>query len=198
MSIEYGRADLFPQWCRCRCRRSLTWLSAKLNLQRVEGPSTPTASVAPTRTSSRGASGFTGDSVERMSLEATSVEVVGPSFSRIFDLSEQGPLLQAQAHHRARIDYAYVGEFDEGSQISLFDEIDRFRPLNGAVFRLTNRLLAKPVDEEEGGAFEIFSFELAQGYNFDDQPGQQDRFGIRRPKVRCRPSCASTPAAIPA
>ena len=46
----------------------------------------------------------------------------------------QGPLRKLKHIVEPRIDYAYVGEFDERQQISLFDEIDRFRPLNGAVF----------------------------------------------------------------
>lgn len=165
-SVEYGRVDVAPRVS--IPLSTLSWLSVKVNLG---GRFTYyTDSLDETRTT------FTGDSLERV-FETASAEIVGPSFSKIFDLSGEGRFGKLKHIIEPRIDYGYVGEFDEGPQISVFDEIDRFNAFNGAVFRLTNRLLAKPVDEKEGGAFEIASFELAQGYNFDDQPGQVDVFG---------------------
>lgn len=166
ISFEYGRVDLAPQFSIPLSR--LPWLSAKLNLGGRFTYYTDSLDAAGTA--------FSGETLERV-FETASLQIVGPSFSKIFELSGDGRFGKLKHIIEPRIDYGYVGEFDEGPQISVFDEIDRFRAFNGAVFRLTNRLLAKPVEEDQGGAFEIASFELAQGYNFDDQPGQVDVFG---------------------
>ncbi|MDA8015850.1 MAG: LPS assembly protein LptD [Thermoanaerobaculia bacterium] len=162
-SIDYGRVDLAPLIS--VPLSTLPWLSMTVKLG---GRFTYyTDSLDETRTS------FTGDTVERF-FETASAEIIGPTFSKIYDLSGDGRFSKMKHVIEPRIDYGYVGEFEEGPQISVFDEIDSFRSFNGAVFRLKNRLLAKPADESKGGAFEIASFELAQGYNFDDQPGQRD------------------------
>ena len=163
-SIDYGRVDIFPTIS--APLSTLSWLSAKLD---VGGRVTHyTDSLTEDR------SGFSGESLTRV-FPTASLEVVGPSFSRIFD-KEIGRFAKFKHIIEPRLDYTFVDTFDDQDRISLFDEVDNLRPANGFLFSFTNRLLAKPKDESQGGAFEIASFTLAQGYSFDDdQPGQRSR-----------------------
>ena len=106
-------------------------------------------------------------------------EMVGPSFSRIF---ETGGKSFSKFKHviEPRWTYSYLGAFDEQERVAQFDEIDLLYPSNIAELALVNRLLARPADEAQGGAFEILSFELSQAYSFDQtQPLQRSRDGLR-------------------
>lgn len=119
---------------------------------------------------------YCGESLTRV-YPSAGVEMVGPSFSRIFD-NEGGFFSKFKHVVEPRWTYGYLGEFDDQDRVAQFDEIDILRPSNVAEVALINRVLAKPGDPEAGGAFEIFSFEIAQAYSFDDdQPLQssQDR-----------------------
>lgn len=178
---EYGRIDLAPTFS--FPLSTLPWLSAKVELggrvthytESRPGDDTP--------------AGEAGEEITR-SFETAAVEIVGPSFSRVFgedpapgqtasseDGEELGRFSKLKHIVEPRIEYSYVGEFEDAERILLFDEIDTFRSRNFAKFSLINRLLAKPADEDEGGAFEIASFELAQIYNFDDSLGQTSADG---------------------
>lgn len=106
-----------------------------------------------------------------------SVEMVGPSFSRIF---ETGGKTFSKFKHviEPRWTYSFLGTFDEQDRVAQFDEIDLLVPSNIAELALVNRILARPADEAQGGAFEILSFELSQAYSFDlEQPLQRSRDG---------------------
>ncbi len=165
-TAEYGRADIAPTLS--VPLSTLSWLSAKLELG---GRATYyTDSLNERRTS------FTGESLSRVFPEM-GLSVVGPSFSRIFNRKNPGRFAKFKHVVEPRVSYGYVGDFDDQRRISLFDEVDDLRPGNGVVVSLINRLLAKPADETQGGAFEVASFELSQGYNLDDQPGQSSRDG---------------------
>jgi len=121
---------------------------------------------------------YCGDPVTRV-FPTAAVEVVGPSISRIFE-GGAGRFGKFKHIVEPRFSYAYVGDFDEQDRVPRFDEIDGFRSTNVAEVALVNRVLAKPADEAEGGAFEILSFELAQLYSFDElQPLQRSRDGSR-------------------
>lgn len=179
---EYGRVDLAPTFS--FPLSTLPWLSAKLELggrvthytESRPGDGTP--------------AGEEGEEITR-SFETAAMEIVGPSFSRVFgedpapgqagsaeDGEEEGGRFSKFKHIvEPRIQYSYVGEFEDADRILLFDEIDTFRSRNFAEFSLINRLLAKPADEDEGGAFEIASFELTQIVNFDDRLGQRSADG---------------------
>lgn len=237
--IDYARADAFPTLS--IPLSSLTWLSTKLDLSYratwysqsgVERPDTVPTGSDPLAF-------FEGGSLTRTYPQAA-LEVIGPSFSRIFD-KPVGPFAKLKHIIEPRLNYVYVGDLedtltteedplDRTSRIIQFDEVDRVFSSNLAIFSITNRLLAKPkpkkpeeqaaeaekedvtktaaekdeeateepgtptpaesettadtpaVEEEEGPAFEIASFELAQAYSFDDeQPGQQS--SGRRPTL---------------
>ncbi|MCB9377442.1 MAG: LPS-assembly protein LptD [Holophagales bacterium] len=121
---------------------------------------------------------FCGETLTRV-FPTASAELVGPTFSRIFDTG--GEHFSKYKHViEPRWSYGYVGDFDEQGRVARFDEIDAFTSNNIGEFALVNRLLAKPADPEQGGAFEILSFELAQALSFDDdKPLQSSHDGTR-------------------
>lgn len=151
---KYGRLDAFPQLT--LPVRSVPWLSLSLTGgERVTwyGDSLDATGKA-----------FDGETLTR-TLPFGSSEIVGPSFSRIFG----GAFGFAKLKHvvEPRWTYAYLGDFDDLSQIPLFDEVDNLRSTNQGRFALVNRVLAKP--NEQGSAREIFLFELARRFSFDDE-----------------------------
>jgi len=122
---------------------------------------------------------YCGDALSRV-FPTAALDMVGPSFSKIFD-RPLGRFAKFKHVVEPRFSYAYVGDFDEQNRVARFDEIDNFRSTNVGEVALVNRVLAKPADEAEGGAFEIFSLELAQLFSFDDaQPLQKSRDGETR------------------
>lgn len=153
----------------------LSWLSAKLDLG---GRATFYGDTLLPAAETGGAGQprqLGGGSLERI-VPTGSLEIVGPVFSKIFEGGEKGRFSKYKHVIEPRATYAYVDEFDREDQARVFrfDEIDNITPTNGVVFALINRLVAKPRDEEEGGALEIGSLELRQVYSFDD-PLQIDR-----------------------
>ena len=99
-------------------------------------------------------------------------EIVGPSFSRIFEKKKPGRFSKLKHIVEPRFVYGYADDFeDEDAPIEeeapLFDELDSRRLRNETTVSLINRILAKPSDEEEGGAFEIASFEIQQAFSHD-------------------------------
>lgn len=117
---------------------------------------------------------YCGESLTRV-YPSTGFEMVGPSFSRIFD-NASGYFAKFKHVIEPRWRYTYLGNFEEQDRVPQFDELDLLRPSNVADVALVNRVLAKPGAADAGGAFEIFSFELAQAYSFDDtQPLQRSR-----------------------
>lgn len=160
---KYGRVDLFPQVT--LPIRSVPWFNLSLT-----GGGRATwygDSLNPTRTD------FDGEALTR-TLPFGSAEIVGPSFSRLFG----GAFGFDRFKHviEPRWNYAYLGEFDEENEVPLFDEVDNVRSTNQGRFALVNRVLAKG---GEGSAREVFLFELAQRYSFDDtQPLQRSQNGL--------------------
>lgn len=117
-----------------------------------------------------------GESLDRVVPQAA-VDIIGPSLSRIFD-AEVGRFGKFKHLIEPRWRWRYSGDFEEQRSVLRFDEIDGFEENNFGEFALVNRVLAKPSDPEQGGAFEILSFELAQSYSLDDEePFQRSRDG---------------------
>lgn len=113
---------------------------------------------------------FRGEDLLRL-VSTAGAEIIGPGFSRIFDLKEGGRFSRLKHVIEPRIVYGYFHDFDDRFRIPLFDEIDNLRGRNAARFSLFNRLLAKPADPEEGGAFEILSLEIFRDLSLDtDKP----------------------------
>lgn len=88
---------------------------------------------------------LSGESLSR-SVPSGGLEIVGPSFSRIYD-QEAGSFSRFKHVVEPQITYTYTGEFDEEEQdlIPRFDEIDRLGTTTNVVrVAVVNRLLAKP------------------------------------------------------
>ena len=180
---EYGRLDLSPTLS--ISLSSLNWLSAEVELG---GRATHyTDSLEPIDELDEGEARWFGDEGAReltRTFPRAGFEVVGPSFLRIFD-KKIGRFAKFKHVVEPQIEYAFVGDFDDQDDIFRFDEIDNLRPVNGYLFSLVNRLVAKPADEEQGGAIEIATLTFSQGLSNDleDQPGQQS---LVDPNVKTR------------
>jgi LPS-assembly protein len=160
---QYGRVDAFPQLT--LPIRSVPWFN--LSLSAGERITWYGDSLNGTRT------GFDGEALTRL-IPFGSSEIVGPSFSRIFN----GGFGFDKLKHvvEPRWTYTYLGEFDDGAEVPLFDDVDQLRSTNQGRYALVNRVLAKT---GQGSAREVFLFELAQRYSFDDtQPLQQSQNGL--------------------
>lgn len=169
---SYGRADVFPTltlpvriapWFSLSMSAGAryTWYSDSLYLDsEKEGTE----------------SDFRGESLDRFTPFA-SAEIIGPSFSRIYDL--EGTSFSRMKHIiEPRVTYVFRDEFDEENRIARFDEIDRIQGNNTARYSVVNRLLAKPRNENLGGAREILSLTIFQDHSFDeDRPLQRSRDG---------------------
>jgi len=111
---------------------------------------------------------FRGEDLMRL-VPTAQAEIVGPGFSRIFDLGEGGRFSRMKHVIEPRFVYAYFDDFEDRLRIPLFDEVDNLRGRNVARFSLFNRLLAKPANPEQGGAFEILSVEFFRDLSLDSQ-----------------------------
>ncbi|HEV8578002.1 MAG TPA: LPS assembly protein LptD [Thermoanaerobaculia bacterium] len=161
-SGTYGRADLFPQVT--LPIRTFPWLSLS-----VTGGERLTW-YGDTLDATQKA--FSGESLTR-AFPTANADIVGPSFSRIFD-RKIGGFAKFKHVIEPRWTYTYTGEIDDAdaSSVPLFDEVDTPRSTNVGRLALDQRILGKP-DKENGVAREVLFFELARNYSFDDtQPLQ--------------------------
>jgi LPS-assembly protein len=161
---SYGRVDAFPQLT--LPIRSFPWLSLSVSgggrLTYYTDSVNGTATVFPTA--------FTGESLDRI-LPAASAQIVGPSFSRVFDW-KVGDYARFKHIIEPRFTYNFLDEIDEedAGRFPLFDEVDTLASGNSGRVALINRVLAKP-EGTRANAREIFLFELSRRYSFDrEQP----------------------------
>jgi LPS-assembly protein len=169
---RYGRADLFPELT--LPIRSASWWSLSLTTGARYTWYQDSLYTRQELDEVATESDFRGDSLSRF-VPTASAEFVGPSFSRIFD---GGGKRYSKLKHvlEPRVTYSFFDDYDDEDRVPLFDEVDRVAGRNVGRFSLVNRLLAKPADDDSGGAREILSFELFQDYSFDDQrPLQSSR-----------------------
>ena len=124
--------------------------------------------TAQERRAARTDTDFRGQDLMRL-VPTARAEIVGPGLSRIFDLGEGGRFSRMKHVIEPRVVYAYFDDFEDRLRIPLFDEIDILRGINVARFSLFNRLLAKPADPEQGGAFEILSVEFFRDLSLDSK-----------------------------
>jgi LPS-assembly protein len=157
---QYGRLDLAP-----RLRVPLSpapWLALTLTAgERFTwwGDSVGFAAT--------GGQEFRGESLTR-SLPSAGVEVIGPSFSRVFD-AQAGPFGRFKHVIEPRLDWGYTDSFDEQDNVPVFDEIDPTFGRNLGRIAIINRLLGKPTDTKSGSAREVLSLEIARNYSFDEE-----------------------------
>ena len=163
---RYGRANLAPEI-------SIpvpvtTWLSLSLTAGGQLTWYGDSLMTAQERRAARTDTDFRGEDLMRI-VPTAGAELVGPGFSRIFDLGEDGRFSRLKHVIEPRVVYAWFDDFEDRLRIPLFDEIDNLRGLNVARFSLFNRLLAKPADPEQGGAFEILSLEFFRNLSLDSE-----------------------------
>ncbi len=155
-AADYERADIFPTlalqlrtppWISIRPQISArqTYYSSSLS---EAGPTTPQTTVD--------------DSLNRFYAQGQ-VEVVGPSFSRIFNRSAGG---FARFKHvlEPRFRYLYTTNVDEQDRVLRFDTVDSpFLPLvrDSVEYSLTQRLIGKE-SAPGGSSREVVSFSLRQ------------------------------------
>src|SRR4051812_17756196 len=92
---------------------------------------------------------FVGQTLSR-ALPFGGAEVVGPSFSHIYNASI-GPFGKLKHIIEPGIVYAYEKTFDQQNEVPIFDEIDPVGGGNTARFAITNRVLGKPKDTTKNG-----------------------------------------------
>lgn len=159
---KYGRFDAFPTltlpvktfpWLNLSLSggERLTWYGDTLN---------------------KAQTAFTGDTLTR-TFPFGGAEVVGPSFSKIFNWNVGG-LGKFKHIIEPRFTYTYQGDISENTQLAtpLFDQIDPQSGTNFGRVALDNRLLGKP-NTENGVAREVLFFEIARNYSFDKTAPQQ-------------------------
>jgi LPS-assembly protein len=186
--VSYGRFDLAPEltlplrvapWLNLTLNGGgrATWWGDSRSARRVD-PLTGTSETICDSGVVPDGQLYCGETLTRIYPDA-GFGVVGPSFSKIFD-SPGGQFSKFKHIIEPRFTYAYIGSFDEQAKVPRFDQIDSFRAAQLGTVSLINRVLAKPTDETQGGAFEMLSFTLAQSFSFDNtQPLQRSSDGSR-------------------
>ncbi|HUO86479.1 MAG TPA: LPS assembly protein LptD [Thermoanaerobaculia bacterium] len=182
---SYGRFDLFPRLT--LPIRTVPWLSASISAggrftfysDSILSPA-ELFEVPEENRSAPGFSRFRGESLTR-AVPFAGAEIVGPSFSRIYD-AEIGGFSRFKHVVEPRITASWLGDFEEGANVPNFDEVDNLRrtvsgfglgSTQSTRWSLVNRLLAKPAGDDGGSAREILAFEIGQEISFDDdQPLQ--------------------------
>jgi LPS-assembly protein len=173
---SYGRFDAFPQLT--LPIRSFPWLSLSVTGGGRFTYYSDSLNGAPAGQPTE----FTGEALDR-TIPSASAQVVGPSFSRVFD-RKIGEFARFKHVIEPRFVYNYQGEIDEEDRIRFpqFDDVDFAVSGNNGRIALSNRVLAKG-GGPRANAREIFLFELSRRYSFDDeQPllSSQDRTLISR------------------
>lgn len=165
---QYGRADLQPE---ISIPVPLTsWLSLSLTAGGQLTWYGDSLMSAEERRATTSETDFRGEDLMRV-VPTARAEIVGPGFSRIFELGEGGRFSRLKHVIEPRIAYGYFQDYDERFRIPLFDEIDNLRGRNVARVSLFNRLLAKPADPAAAGAFEILSVQFFRDVSLDaDRP----------------------------
>jgi LPS-assembly protein len=167
-SGRYGRIDLFPQVT--LPVRTVPWLSLALTggerytfYQRSLATTVVPIGTPPVPTPVQA---FDNTSLTR-SLPYGNAEVVGPSFSKIFD-ANLGEFAKFKHVIEPRVSYTYFGPFADTKQAALpqFDQIDAPMSTNSVRVALDNRVLAKS-GKENASAREILLFEVSRSYSFD-------------------------------
>jgi LPS-assembly protein len=163
-TADYGRADIFPTVS--LALRTPAWLSIKPQLSVRETYYTSSLDPA-TLTSASGQQAIT-DSLSRFYAQAQ-VEVVGPSFSRVYN-ENFGGFSKFKHIIEPRFRFVHTTDVTNQDRIIRFDSVDTpFLPLahDFVEYSLTQRLIGK----ESGAAAssrEILSFSLRQTISFSN------------------------------
>jgi LPS-assembly protein len=182
---SYARADVFPQFS--YTLPGPPWISVT---PRVGGRYTYYTSQYTVNDRNR-PTGLLDDSIDR--LYATgAVDVVGPSFSRVFE-GGFGAFSKIKHLIEPRIEYRYLTTTTDVTRIPIFDEVDSTpRDANFVNFVFANRVLGRV--REGVGTRELASLELMQAYSFDapltgiEENPQNSQFGPLGMSLRLTPT----------
>jgi len=182
LNANYARADVFPSLS--YTLPSPVWLSV-----------TPRFGARGTYYSKRYSEdrlSFEDDPIDRTYV-AAGIDIVGPSFSRIFE-KPWGPYSKFKHVIEPRIEYALLDGTEDTTQIPVFDEVDTTPLTNRARLVLANRVLAR--SKEGVSARELGTFELSQSYSFDeplntDLEGTTSQWGPLGMLLRLTPSAGT-------
>jgi LPS-assembly protein len=158
---SYGRFDLFPRLT--VPLRTVPWLSLSLNAggrMTWYGNSIYSLAEFGQLPEEQQDNRFKDEALTR-TVPVAGAEIVGPSFSRIFD-AEAGGFTKFKHVVEPRFTATWLGDFEEQENVPVFDEVDNLRNTAGGLglgstksgrWSLVNRLLAKaepPAPEEDG------------------------------------------------
>ncbi|HEX2252215.1 MAG TPA: LPS assembly protein LptD [Thermoanaerobaculia bacterium] len=204
---SYGRIDLFPQVT--LPVRTVPWMSMSLSaggrLTWYSDSIYSDAEIAQLppeeRERAEFESRFRGEDLTR-AVPFAGAQIVGPSFSRIFD-AEFGGFARFKHVIEPRFQFNYLGDFEEQARVPFFDEVDNLRStLRGfglgstqsGRWSVVNRLLAKGGGPDAVGR-EILSLEFGQEVSLDDnQPLQRSQAGVEVPEGPFETSLRFTPS----
>ena len=139
---------------------------------------------------------FVEEGLERSYLEG-GVDIVGPSFSRVFESSSEH--VERYKHLiEPRFEYSYLSDQDEDLEqlIPRFDEVDSTLARNRVRVTLANRLFAR--SRQTQSAREVAAFEVYQEHSFSeplDYSSDQTQASQRGPlygKLRLTPATSFT------
>ena len=184
-SGSYGRMDLFPQitlpvntvsWLNLSLTGGYRYTFYQRSLETIitttpGGPGTP-----PVTTETQA---LANTSLHR-ALPYGSAQVVGPSFSKIFE-KKIADFAKFKHVIEPRVNYTYFGPYSDFRQLALpqFDQIDGPLSTNNVRVALDNRLLAKS-GAENASAREILLFEVSRMYSFDPNVPLETSFDLTK------------------
>jgi LPS-assembly protein len=180
----YGRADLFPEisytlpgapWLTVTPNLGgrVTWYSKRYAEDRRSFEETP---------------------IDRTFFKG-GVDIVGPSFSRIFRLGGSREGTKVKHLVEPRLEYRYLSDpGDDSSLIPVFDEVDSTFAANRVRATLSNRLFIR--SPKQLGARELLSLDLFQEYSFSDPlnsvSGDTSQYGPLGASLRVVPAMGSS------
>jgi LPS-assembly protein len=138
---------------------------------------TASGSVRETEYGERIVNGVIFDQSLLRSAREIDINIIPPSFERIFQSPKWLGGLKVKHIIEPRIDYKFVDGIDNFNNIIRFDENDLMNDTNQVTLSLTNRLLVK---DKNGNVSEVMSWEVAQSRYFDPTfggaviPGQRN------------------------
>lgn len=180
---SYGRVDLFPELS--YTLPGPPWLTIT---PRIGGRATYYTSSYELSPTGRPVS-IEQEATDRTYL-AGGVDIVGPSFSRVFNLSGDGSFEKLKHVIEPRFEYSYLSDEGDTSRIPRFDEVDNTRPTNRVRVTLANLIYGR--SSKDLSARDLASFELTQEYSFSDPlnmgEGMESQKGPLEAILRVTPS----------
>lgn len=154
LATTYGRVDAHPELS--YTLPSPVWLSVT--------PRIGARATYYTERYNKSQTAFESNGIDRSFAEA-GLDIVGPSFSHIFN-HPLGRFTKFKHLIEPRLEYSYVSDVGNTSQIPRFDEVDSTLVTNKVRITFANRLFGRL--KSSASARELASFSIYQDYSFAD------------------------------